>query len=197
MDVREALLTRRMVRNFTDEPVAREVVHDLVDLARRAPSAGHTQGTELLALVGSAETERFWGATFAEEDRVGFAWPGLLRAPAIVVPWACRQAYLDRYAEPDKGWADRDPARWPVPYWHVDAGFVAMSLLIAVVDAGLAASFFGIFRGVDALRAEFGVPEHFSPVGAIAIGHAAPDRPSRSLSRGRRPLGQVVHDGRW
>ena len=30
------------------------------------------------------------------------------RAPLLVVPFSNKQAYLDRYAEPDKGWADRD-----------------------------------------------------------------------------------------
>ena len=55
-----------------------------------------------------------------------------------------KSAYLDRYAEPDKGWTDRDECRWPVPYWDVDAGMAALLMLLTAVDEGLGACFFGI-----------------------------------------------------
>ena len=50
----------------------------------------------------------------------------MMTAPVLVVPFSHKDAYLDRYAEPDKGWTDRDEARWPVPYWWVDAGMAAL-----------------------------------------------------------------------
>ena len=31
----------------------------------------------------------------------------MLNAPLVVVPMAHKAAYLERYAEPDKGWEDR------------------------------------------------------------------------------------------
>ena len=37
----------------------------------------------------------------------------------------------------------------------------------------------------------------YSPIGAVALGWPAPDEPSPSLARGRRPLDDVVHRGRW
>lgn len=188
---------RRMVRNFEDRAVPREVVDELIDLARRAPSAGFTQGTELLVLEGVAQTDHFWAATFPPQERNEFAWPGLFRAPVIVVPFANKTAYLDRYAEPDKGWADRDESRWPVPYWEIDAGFATMTLLLAATDAGLGAAFFGLFRGVEALQAEFGVPEEMTPIGAVALGYPAQDRLSGSLRRGRRPFSEIVHREKW
>ena len=186
-----------MVRNFETRAIPRELLDLLLDLARRAPSAGFTQGTELLVLEGAEQTNRFWAATFAPQERSEFAWPGLFNAPAIVVPFANKSAYLDRYSEPDKGWADRDEARWPVPYWEIDAGFLTMSLLLATTNAGLGAAFFGLFRGVEALRAEFAIPEGLTPIGAVALGYPAQDRPSGSLRRGRRPLPEIVHRGKW
>ncbi len=109
-----------------------------------------------------------------------------------------KQAYLDRYAEPDKGWADGDEARWPVPHWDIDTGMASMLILLTAVDEGLGAAFFGIFGAhVDAFRAAFGVPGAFTPIGAIAVGHRAPDVPSPSLQRGRRGMDEVVHRGRW
>jgi len=115
-----------------------------------------------------------------------------------VVALSHKDAYLDRYAEEDKGWPDRDENRWPVPYWHIDTGSAALLMLLTAVDAGLGASFFGIFPDqLTAFRQAFAVPDDHTPVGAITVGHPAPDRPSRSLRRGRRPTADIVHHGRW
>ena len=114
----------------------------------------------------------------------------------MIIPLGSREAYLDRYAEADKGWIDRDPSRWPVAYWDVDAGFAALLVLLTAVDAGLGAVFFRVFEP-DALRAEFGIPDHFSPVGALAVGYPRPDEPSSSVARGRRPPSKVIHRGAW
>ena len=83
-------------------------------------------------------------------------------APLIVVPHANRSVYLDRYAEPDKGWTDRDEARWPVPYWYIDTGFAALLMLLTAVDEGLGACFFGIPPDRSApYREAFGVPPEY------------------------------------
>jgi nitroreductase len=197
MEFAEAVRRRRMVRNFTAEPVDPSVLDRLLDQARRAPSAGHTQGFAFLVLEGPEQVGRFWDVTFPAPEREGFRWPGLFTAPVIVVPCASKEAYLDRYAEPDKGWTDRDEGRWPVPYWDVDCAFATMTLLLGAVDAGLGALFFGIFDGLPELRAAFAIPEAFTPIGAVALGHPAPDEPSPSLARGRRPVEETIHRGRW
>jgi nitroreductase len=196
MEFREVVRKRRMVRNFEDRAVPADVLDRILRNGRRAPSAGYTQGWDVLVLEGRKETARFWDATFPAERRKEFGWPGLFDAPVIIVVLSSMDAYLDRYAEPDKGWADRDPGRWPVPYWHIDAGFSALLMLLSTVDEQLGALFFGIFRP-DLFRAEFGIPDTYSPIGAIALGYPAPDEPSPSLARGRRPLSDVVHRGQW
>src|SRR5437867_4321074 len=126
MEFQDVIRKRRMVRNFDPPPVPPELVERLLDIARRAPSAGYTQGWAFLVLDRPADVARFWDATFAAEERASFKWPGLFAAPLIIVPLANKSAYVDRYAESDKGWTDRDENRWPTPYWHVDAGFAAM-----------------------------------------------------------------------
>lgn len=197
MELGEAIRRRRMVRNFEDRPVPAAALERILDHARRAPSAGHTQGFAFLVLEGPEQVGRFWDCTFPAERRSGFRWPGLFRAPVIILPCASKEAYLARYAEPDKGWADRDEGRWPVPYWDVDCGFATMAILLTAVDEGLGALFFGIFEGLPEVRAAFGMPDDFRPIGAVALGWPAPDEPSPSLRRGRRPPDEVVHRGRW
>jgi nitroreductase len=121
--------------------------------------------------------------------------------PDRPVPPEVRERLLehDRYAEPDKGWTDRDEARWPVPYWDVDAGMAALLVLLTAVDEGLGACFFGVpAERVGSFRAAFGVPDTYRPVGCVSVGYpGGQDRPSPSLRRGRRGLGEVVHRGRW
>ncbi|MEH1126323.1 nitroreductase family protein [Micromonospora sp. CPCC 206061] len=199
MEFADVVRARRMVRNYDpDRPVPPEVVERLLAHAIQAPSAGFSQGWGFLVLSDAADRDAFWAATTpagAPETR----WlAGMRRAPLIVVPHSNKSVYLDRYAEPDKGWTDRDESRWPVPYWHIDAGFASLLVLLTAVDEGLGACFFGIPPDrIAAYRDTFGVPADYTPIGAITVGYPAPDRRSPSLKRGRRPVDQVVHRGRW
>jgi len=197
MEFHEVLSRRRMVRSFSDRPLPSPVAEAIVAAGLRGPSAGFTQGIELLVLQGPEEVARFWDVSLPLERRPRFRWPGLLKAPLLIIPFSHEQAYVDRYAEPDKALSRNFEAPWDVPYWHVDAGFSAMLILLAAVDAGLGALFFAVAEPAG-LRAEFGVPDGHRPVGTIAVGYpATDDRPSSSLERGRRPPAEVVHRGRW
>jgi nitroreductase len=194
----EVIRSRRMVRSFTTAPVSPGLLRELLDLARRAPSAGNTGGTEFLVLTGD-ETARFWDCTLPAARREGFQWPLLLAAPVLVLPLAIRQAYLDRYSEPDKAASPfgGEPSSWPVPYWEIDCAFATMNLLLAAHDRGLGALFFAIASGRDQLLAELEVPDGITPIGAVALGWPAEDRPSSSATRARRPATEVLHWGRY
>ena len=170
----------------------------LLEHATRAPSAGFSQGWAFLVLAEPDDRALFWTVTTSAEAPDGWL-TRMSRAPLLVVVLSSKDAYLERYAEPDKGWTDRDEARWPVPYWDVDAGMAALLMLLTAVDEGLGACFFGVpAPRVDALRDAFGVPPSYRPVGVVSVGHPGPeDRRSPSLRRGRRGLDEVVHRGRW
>jgi len=199
MEFQEVVDRRRMVRNFTDAPVDAAVRDRILTNALHAPSAGFSQGWAFLVLEAETDRELFWRSTGADEAGEPNPWlEGMRRAPLLVVPLSHRDAYLDRYAEPDKGWIDRAEERWPVPYWDIDTGMASLLMLLTVVDEGLGACFFGIPpEQHGSFREAFGVPDGYVPIGTIAIGHRAPDRPSPSLRRGRRGVAEVVHHGRW
>jgi nitroreductase len=185
-----------MIRSFEERRVPPDVLDRILAAAIRAPSAGYTQGWSFLVLEEAADRARFWDVSWPLHERDGSRRLEVMRAPVVVVALTSKDAYLDRYAESDKGWGDRDEARWPTPYWHVDAGFASMLMLLTAVDEGLGALFFGVTH-VDDVRGAFGIPDAWHPIGAIAIGYAAPDERSPSLKRGRRGLDEVVHRGRW
>src|SRR3954453_2034730 len=112
-----------------DRRVPAEVRERLLEHAIRAPSAGFSQGWAFLVLESAAERERFWTATTS--DDAPDAWlTRMRRAPLLIVPLSHKAAYLDRYAEPDKGWTDGDESRWPGRYWGVDTGMAALLVLV-------------------------------------------------------------------
>jgi nitroreductase len=190
MDFQEVVQRRHMVRTFTSEPVPKDVLDRILANAVHGPSAGFSQGQAFLVLTGE-DLPKFWEvAGDAVSDTAQ-------TAPLVIVPFSSKKAYLDRYAEPDKGWTDRDEARWPVPFWHIDTGMAAMLVLLTVTDEDLGAIYFGIIpEKVRPFREAFGVPDEFEPIGAIAIGYNG-ESGVRDLRSRRKPLDKVMHYGRW
>ena len=191
MELQDAVRKRRMVRTFdTSRPVPEESLERILRNGTRAPSAGFSQGQAWLVLR-DADLEKFW--QFGS-DAVGDT---VRTAPLVIVPFSCKRVYLDRYAQPDKGWTDRDESRWPVPFWHIDTGMAAMLQLLTAVDEGLGALYFGIVpEQVQPFRDAFGVPDDYEPIGAIAIGYDA-ETEKRDLRARRKPIESVVHYGTW
>jgi nitroreductase len=200
MEFQEVLRRRRMVRNFDpDRPINTATRDRILANALRSPSAGFSQGFEFLVLESPEDRDRFWANTWPVEDDDDLPHlKGMRRAPLLVVPLSNKDVYLDRYAEADKGWTDRDEARWPVPYWDIDTGFAALLMLLTVVDEGLGACFFGITPDrIPGFRDSFGVPSALTPIGALSIGHRAPDTPSPSIANRKRAPSEVMHFSRW
>lgn len=184
-----------MTRRFDPTPLDSGAVTELLDLARRAPSAGFSQGVHFLALQGDAVRD-FWRVSGGD----GWFAEGVLAAPVIVLPLADPDAYTHRYGEGDKAGHGLDVAsNWEVPFWLTDAAMAAQNLLLLAEDRGLGALYFGIFRNARAVLDHFGVPEQVLQVGAVALGRRAhDDSPSGSaISRPRRTLPDVVHLQHW
>lgn len=187
-----------MTRQFVPGSLSATEVAPMVDLARRAPSAGYSQGVHFVVLDGDA-LSAFWQVTGASEWFADVQ-PGVLDAPVVVLPVADPAAYTSRYAAADKaGHGLEDEANWEVPFWLTDAAMATQNLLLLAEAHGLGALYFGIFRNARAALDQLGVPPHVLQVGAVALGRrAADDRPSGSaVTRPRRPAFDVVHLGRW
>jgi len=196
MEFQDVVRKRRMYRQFDPErAVPREVLERIVKNGTRAPSAGHSQGWGFLVLETPEDRATFWEVTNRPGQEEATGSPSMHTAPAIIIPFANKQAYLDRYAQPDKGFPPNYEARWRIPHWYVDTAYASMVMLLSVVDAELGAIFFSV-RDPGPLREAFGVPEGFDPIGAIALGYPVTDGPPARRG-GRRPVDEVIHWGRW
>lgn len=171
MDALEAMLARRSIRTFTEEPVTREEVETLLRAAMAAPSAFNEQPWRFVVVRDRTALVRLSEAT-------PYAKPMAGAAVGIVV---C--------ADPE---AERHPG---LGYWAVDCSAAMTNLLTAAVAIGLAGVWLGIHPWEDRaanVRAVLGTPESLPLLGMAAIGRAAETK---------EPAGRFepawVHDERW
>ena len=192
---------RRMVRSFTDAPVAPDAVDRIVDAGRRGPSAGYSQGVEFVVITEEATRDAI--AQPGDEMLRRSGQRNFVRqAPVHIVICTSAEVYKSRYRESDKmrvrsRLSEED--LWEVPYWHTDAGCAMMLILLAAVNEGIAAAFVGPRPAF--LRGLLGIPEEYTPIGLVLLGHEAPDARDygdvSATKRPRRPLNEVVHRERW
>jgi nitroreductase len=201
MDFRDVVRRRRMVRSFDQRPIPDDALTRVLETARHAPSGGFSQGFDFIVLTKPDELQWFYRTTDDPTDPEPF--PG--REPdvaptAIVIPFANKHLYLQRYAEPDKiQFGMNKEENWPVPFWTVDASMAIMLILLAAVDEGIGAWYFGITRGEAELRTQLGVPADCDMLGVIALGYPSmEDKPRGSVfAKRRRPFEDMFHMGHW
>lgn len=198
MELQSAIKQRHMTRTLSSRPIEPGVLDHLLELARRAPSAGNTSATGFVVLDNPLAVKRYWDITLPDRGddgpRARFRWQNLLTAPALVLVTTQPARYLERYSEPDKAKTGRGESidRWPVPYWWVDIGAVIQNLLLLAVEADLGACLFGPFDHEPAIKTEFELDERVRIAATIAIGYPLPDQPGRSADRPRPPLDEII-----
>jgi nitroreductase len=123
-------------------------------------------------------------------------------APVHMVVLSREEDYHDRYKEGDKlkitGGREID---WPAPYWYVDAGAAAMTLMLAAIDEGLDTAIFGV-TDLPALSETLGLPEDVLFVAVVTMGYPldGDDEPrsgSSVLTKRRKPREEVVRWEKW
>ncbi len=190
MELAEALRRRRMVRRYTDTPIASGAIDRIVAAGLSAPSAGFAQGVSIIAVTEPARIVAIAAACGeAEWVQRGFE-PWLSTAPAHLVICLEPEVYRTRYAE-----ADKDPeVLATIPWWWVDGGATLMAMLLATVDEGLTAGFQGGHR-TGSVPSLLGIPDEVILLGIVTVGHPAPHQRLSSLERGERA--GKVHRETW
>jgi nitroreductase len=198
MEFWDVVRRRRMVRRFDQRPVPRGVTDRVLDAGRRAPSAGFSQGLELLVLDTPETVAAFWEIT--RDPEFGWEHDVEVGPTTLVLPLPDPARYTERYSQPDKVRLGMDQqATWPVRFWEIDAAMAAMLMLLAAVDEGLGGWFFGISHGERPLLDGLGVPGGLRPIGVLGLGYRADDEePSGSwTTRPRRRFDEQIHRNGW
>jgi nitroreductase len=201
MEFREVVRKRKMVRSFSDEPVDPAAVRRILDVARRGPSGGFSQGVEFVVIF-DLETRHKIAGPADEVFKVSGHHNFIAQAPVQIVICVSPEIYRRRYREPDKMKVRADiddETLWVVPYWYTDAGAAMNLVMMAAVDEGLSAAFVG--GDADLLHDLLQIPKEYIPIGIALLGHAALDAPQfgdvSATPRNRRPYNDIVHENHW
>jgi nitroreductase len=203
VEFRDVLSRRRSVRTYAEREVPRDLLERIADAAVVwAPSAGFSQGLRIVVVTDPETRKRI--ATAAKEDELAAQgrprWKAA--APVHMVVLTREDDYHDRYRQQDKlkitGGREID---WPAPYWFVDAGAAAMTLMLAAIDEGLDTAIFGV-TDLEGLSRILGLPEDVRFVAVVTMGYPAgtDDEPSAGASvftRRRKARDDVVRWERW
>ncbi len=169
MDVFEAIAARYSVRGYKPDPVSHEMLHQVLEAARQAPTAANKQPFRIVVVHTKGREE--------ELARVyGRKW--LLQAPLVI-------AFI---AVPGEAWRRMDDK----PYSEVDATIAMDHLVLAATALGLGTCWIAAFDPA-AVRDVLGLPDDVEPIALTPLGY--PDRDRAATDR--RPLDQLVKYERW
>jgi nitroreductase len=172
MQTWDTIRARRNVRQYTDQPIAREDLERILEAGRRAPSSGNWQPWNFVVATGREqliELAKVW-------ERGG---RHIARSAATI-------ALVASQPEDDK---HRD-------WLMYDFGQATAIMMLAAADLGIGSGHSAVTDQAQAQRV-LGFPDGYLAVYLIGLGYPA-DRPLRPLARpNRRPFDEVVHWNRW
>jgi nitroreductase len=171
METWDAIRARRNVRAYTDAAIDEESLDQILEAARRTPSARNTQPWDLVVVT---DRERL--------RALATVWQGAGHIASSAATVALIAPRLE---------GEREQSL--VQY---DLGQLTMSIAIAAADLGIGSGHSAV-GDQDLARELLGFPaDHFCAY-LIALGYPA-ERPLAPLRRiDRRPFDEVVHRDRW
>ena len=171
METWDAIRSRRNVRQYTNQPIARQDLERVLEAGRRAPSSMNWQPWHLVVVTDREQ--------LIELAKV---WQG----GGHVADSAATIALIA--AEPEDA-MHRD-------WLQYDFGQATANMMLGATDLAIGSGHSAVLDQEQAQRV-LGFPDGYFAVYLIALGYPA-DRPLRPLVRpDRRPFDEVVHWDRW
>jgi nitroreductase len=169
MDISEAIIQRRSIRQFTEQDIPEETVERLINAARWAPSAGNIQPWDFV-IVKKAETKtRLANAALDQQS--------IEQAPIVIVVCANEVLSAQRYG-------DRGKALFCLQ----DTAAAIQNILLFAYSIGLGTCWIGAFTE-EQVREIIKVPEGSRPIAIVAVGHPG----ETPQPRRRKPTSEITH----
>ena len=169
METRDCILQRRAIRKFQENNLPDEVIREIVDCARFAPSWANTKAIRYICIV-KEKTKKEVEACCTEHNQ------GIVSsAPALFVLTAVKGL-----SGLERGKALPYPSHTPEEWLMVDGGIAAQTLCLAAWDLGVGTVIMGGYDAVQVSQA-LKLPEDQILVAIIAAGYPdeAPSAPRR------------------
>lgn len=168
MEAKDCILTRRSIRKYSDKPVSKETIEELVSLAEFGPTWKNVQANRFIAVKDQEMKAKVAECTsHANNTKI------INSAPVLMVLTLVdqRSGY-----ERDGSFSTTKEKHWE----SFDAGIVSQTLCLAAHDMGLGTVIMGIFDE-DKVKDIVGVPEGESVTALIALGYPdeTPNAPKR------------------
>ena len=218
MKLEKAMIERRSIRGFTDEPVSKVLLEDIIALANRAPSSMNTQPWHLHVLTGKplevirhGNTQRMLaGMTPVREIEDYVAYEGEHRKRQIEIAVQLFEAMGIKRddAERRKDWVMRGFRQFDAPVSivvcfdrsllentiaHFDTGAMTYGLVLAAWSKGLGAVING--QGImqsPVVREAANIPEDQVILTCVALGWPDEEFVANSGVSRRRPIENVT-----
>ena len=169
MDAIECIKSRRSIREFTEEPVSHELLEEVIEIARFAPSWKNTQISRYIAVEGAKKAE------VSETCFKAYAGNANMVAKA---PMVIALTYIKNRSgfERDGSFSTSKEDRWQ----NFDTGIAAEAFCLAAYEKDLGTVILGIFDENEVAKV-ISLPEDRGVAALIVIGHPAqsPDAPKR------------------
>ncbi len=157
-EIIDIILSRRSIRQFTDEPLDHETLILLLKAAMSAPTACNSQPWEFIVVTEKETLDCI-------RSKLLFA---RYNAPAAIV--VCGNMDI----------ANNSAAR---EYWVQDCSAATENILIAAAGMGLGAVWIGLYpypSKIKPLAEALGIPDNMIPLSMVYVGHPAEHKEPRT-----------------
>lgn len=150
MELMDAIRTRRSIRKFEDKPITDDMIHQMLDAAMMAPSAGNAQPWRFVVI----------------NDR------------QVLDSMVDLHPYIKMVAQAQLGiivCADLSLEKYP-GYWVQDCSAAMQNMLLAAHDLGIGCVWTGVYPmedRVSAFKKMFNMPDNVIPLGFVPMGWPA------------------------
>ncbi len=218
MDVTEAVKKRKSIRGYKSDPVPKEILEHILDLASRAPSAMNTQPWEFTVLAGDvlenvrrSNVELLNSGTPPNPEHVVVDWPRESIYRQRQVDLAKQLFKLMDIAREDKQkraeWMERGFRYFDAPVVVIVSVDRCLSESGPLIDLGaviqticLMALHFGLGTCIEdqgvtypqVLRKYAQIPDSKRIIMAIAIGYPDWDFPANKVETEREPINNIT-----